>query len=127
MPQGAECVPQKGPSALAVECMHAWPVHGNGVTKGAAHVLGGPANMSMKVILGLCRWGQHDRQERSDWGENQGTPRHSVPRHMRTTTLPTAAPESMYSMASGTLSRPSKARLPSTSATSSPGSGEGEG
>ena len=74
MPQGAECVPQKGPSALAVECMHAWPVHGNGVTKGAAHVLGGPANMSMKVILGLCRWGQHDRQERSDWGENQGTP-----------------------------------------------------
>ena len=57
MPQGAECVPQKRPSALAVECMHAWPVHGNGVTKGAAHVLGGPANMSKKVMVGVMPLG----------------------------------------------------------------------
>ena len=43
--------------------MHAWPVHGNGVTKGAAHVLGGPANMSKKVMVGVML-GQHDAQSR---------------------------------------------------------------
>ena len=37
--------------------MHAWPVHGNGVTKGAAHVLGGPANMSKKVMVGVMPLG----------------------------------------------------------------------
>ena len=57
MPQGAECVRRKGPSALAVECMHAWPVHGKGVTKGAAHVLGGPANMSKKLMVGVMPLG----------------------------------------------------------------------
>ena len=37
--------------------MHAWPVHGKGVTKGAAHVLGGPANMSKKVMVGVMPLG----------------------------------------------------------------------
>ena len=33
--------------------MHARPMHGKGVTKGAAHVLGGPENMSKKLMVGL--------------------------------------------------------------------------
>ena len=32
-------------------------MHGKGVTKGAAHVLGGPANMSMKVMVGVMPLG----------------------------------------------------------------------
>ena len=54
-------VPQKGLPTIAVECMHAWPVHGERAARaartGAAHVLLGPANISMKpMALASGRW-----------------------------------------------------------------------